>query len=114
MLQVLNRTQMVGRQAIIAYRTTHIDKAGKTSAIRFVKAEIVELDASSAALLVSDDGVHLRFPSAMLYPGGTRAEFIGGQEIIRDFHNAIEPVSLRWLDERELQNELTAAEDSDL
>lgn len=107
MLQVIDRAGMIGRSALIAFRTTHIDKAGQTRSTRLVKAEIVELDAGGAALLVTDDGVHLRFPAALLHSGFDEAAFVGGQEIVRDFHNAIEPVSLRWLDEQEVQRELS-------
>ena len=98
MLVVEGRTKFVGRRVMLAFRTTHIDKAGETSSVLVVKAEIVELDSAGEAILVTEAGLHFRFPAAWLHEGGKRADFIAGQELIRDFHNAIEPVTLRWLD----------------
>jgi hypothetical protein len=107
-LRVIDSRGCIGKHAAIVFKTTHIDRAGETGAHRVVQAEIVEIDLAGDALLVSEDDYHVRFPVAELHalPKGKRrglaglkgVSFLGGQEVIRDFHNAIEPVSLRWLD----------------
>ena len=103
MLRILDRESLNGRRVRLAFRTTHIDKAGETSSVSFVKAEVVELDASGQAILVTNKGLHLTFPAAKLHPH--RRELIGGRELTRDFHNAVEPVTLRWMDESAVKKE---------
>jgi len=103
-------TKLIGQNVTLAFRTTHIDRAGKTSSTRIANAEIVQLDPSGAVLLVAGDGIHLQFPSEQLVAAPDRAGYIGGQEIVRDFHNGVEPFSLRWLNGRELKNELSTAQ----
>ncbi len=102
MLEMIERNRLIGRPVRLAFRTTHIDKAGETWDVKILRAELLEIDVAGEALLISDDGVHLRVPVAHLYPllqedGGT-GEMYGVQEVIRDFHNAYSPVKLRWLD----------------
>jgi hypothetical protein len=92
MQHVEDASEFIGKRVLLAFRTTHIDRAGETSSARVVDAEIVELDATGEALLVTDDGLHFRFPTAQLHRGG-KADYIGGQELVRDLHNAIEPVT---------------------
>ena len=103
MLRILDRESLISRRVRLAFRTTHIDRAGETSSVTFAKAELVELDAGGQAILISEDGLHITFPAAKLYPH--RRELIGGQELTRDFHNALEPVALRWMDAAAVKKE---------
>ena len=101
-------TELIGKNATLAFRTTHIDRAGQTSSTRIVKAEIVQLDPDGDMLLIASDGIHLQFPSEYLVKHPVEVGYIGGQEIVRDFHNGREPILRRWMTERELESELSA------
>lgn len=96
-------SELVGRRATLIFQTTHIDRGGETGNAVSVHAEIVAIDEEGNAVLISEGGVHLRFPAALLYQLGTGKELLGGQELVRDFHNGDEPIRTRWLARDELE-----------
>lgn len=104
MPHVDSNRELIGRRARLIFRTTHIDRAGETSSTRTIEAEVVELDANGVAILVSIDGIHLQFPAAQLQRDDETDSITGGQELTRDFHNAIEPVRMRWLTGEDLNS----------
>jgi hypothetical protein len=101
----------VNRPATLVFRTVHYDKAGETSDYRVVKAEIADVDAAGMAILVTRSGIHVRFPARMLFPvhaADTPPEgqkFIGGQELVRDFHprEGAARTAIRWLNRAEVE-----------
>lgn len=107
MIRVTGRDELVGRPARLVFRTSHIDKAGETSAARTVEAEVAELDATGTAVLVRTDGLHVVFPAAHLHPDG--GSLIGGQERIRDIHSATAPATPRRMDRAVVEREMANA-----
>jgi hypothetical protein len=101
---------LVSKHALIAFKTTHIDRAGETG-IQTVKCgEIVALDTSGWVVIDAEEGEHLRCPASKLYrtPPGIRflkpqrgqavMDYFAAEELIRNFLSARRPVVLRWLD----------------
>jgi hypothetical protein len=101
--------QLIGRHALVAFKTTHFDRAGETG-VQVVKyGEIVALEAPGLAVIDAEEGEHLRCPAAKLHRTPTGETFLGpraepvqpdyfaAEELIRDFHSAKRPLVLRWL-----------------
>ena len=74
------RVNLVGRKAMVAYKTIHIDRAGETGGQVEVIGEIVAIDARNWAVVVTEGGLHIRCPIAKLYhaPSGavTRGHWV--------------------------------------
>jgi hypothetical protein len=106
------RANLLGRKVMVAYKTIHIDRAGETGGQVEVIGEIVTVDVRNWAIVVTEEGLHLRCPVSKLYrapSGGCYAgslgrvvypDYMGVEELVRDFHSAKHPVTLRWLDRR--------------
>ncbi len=109
---MLDRAQQIGQKVTLVFRTKHIDRAGQTGSTRIMQAEIAVLHADGTATLVSDDGVYIQFPIDQIAHLNDIG-YIGGQELIRDFHDAIAPFSLRWLDAKELKIEMSGARNNE-
>ena len=100
----------VGKQVLVSFKTTHIDRAGETASQVCRLGEIVAVDASGWVVADTAAGEHIRCPVSKLYrapAGGLAAgpkgqpinpDYIAAEELIRDFHSANHPVTLRWLD----------------
>ena len=100
------RANLVGRRAMVAHRTIHIDRAGETGGQVEVIGEIVAIDVQNWAVMVTEGGVHIRCPVSKLYRApsegcysGTlgrvvHADYVGVEVLVRDFHSAAHPVSL--------------------
>ena len=101
---------LVGKQVLVSFKTTHIDRAGETASQVCRLGEIVAVDASGWVVADTAAGEHIRCPVSKLYrapAGGLAAgpkgqpinpDYIAAEELIRDFHSANHPVTLRWLD----------------
>lgn len=103
----------------LVFRTVIVDKAGAVPWCRPVVAEVVEADLAGTALLLTVNRTHLQFPLRALHrPTAGIAEalkaresvsqalkgfavedvsYVGGQELIWDCHNAVQPATLRYL-----------------
>ena len=101
-----DREQWIGQNVTLVFRTIHLDRAGQSGSTRIIQAEIAGLHTDGTATLVSNDGVHIKFPIEQITNWNDNG-YIGGQELIRDFHNEIAPFSLRCLDRRDLQHEMS-------
>lgn len=101
---------VVNSSVTLVFETIHYDKAGETGQTVIAKAEVAEIDAFGTAFLVTEKGVHTQFPVAYLYPaeGSTDREpkWMGGQSVVRDFHNAVQPASLRRMPVEEVRRHL--------
>lgn len=101
---------VVNSSVLLVFETIHYDKAGETGQTVIAKAEVAEIDAFGTAFLVTEKGIHTQFPVAYLYPaeGSTEREprWMGGQSVVRDFHNAVQPASLRRMSVEELRKHL--------
>jgi len=105
---------LVHRPATLVFRTIHFDKAGETGDDRVVQAEIADVAADGTALLVTRGGIPVRVPVAVLFPvhpAGTppeRQSYVGGHELVRNFHPARdEPrATSRWLSRAEVEEVL--------
>ena len=101
---------LVGKHALIAFRTTHIDRAGETEVQVLKYGEIVALDGPGWVVIDAEEGEHLRCPAAKLHRAPAKLGWVGArrqqvkpdyfaaEELIRDFHSAKRPLVLRWLD----------------
>lgn len=106
------RSNLVGREAMVAYRTTHIDRAGETGGQIEVIGKIVAIDVRNWAVVVTEGGLHIRCPVSKLYRaplGGcysgtlgrvVHPDYVGVEVLVRDFLSAAHPVTLKWLDRR--------------
>jgi hypothetical protein len=100
---------LVGKHALVAFRTTHIDRAGETGVQVLRYGEIVAEDGPDWVVIDAEEGEHLRCPAARLHRAPSRGSFLGprgeavkpdyvaAEELIRDFHSAKHPLILRWL-----------------
>lgn len=115
--------KLIGRQVLVAFKTTHFDRAGETG-VQVVKfGEIVALEAP-ASVVIDAEGEHLRCPVAKLHRARRREGFMrsGGEsvnpdyfvaeELIRDYHSAKRPLVLRWLGRKSALELCRAAADS--
>lgn len=101
---------LVGKRVLVSFKTTHIDRAGETFSQISKLGEIVVVDASGWVVADTAEGEHIRCPVSKLYrvPAaglavGPRAQpiqpdYLAAEELIRDFHSAKHPATLRWLD----------------
>jgi hypothetical protein len=101
---------LVYRPATLVLKTIHLDKAGETSSVRRVLAEIADVDENGLALVVTKDDVPTTIPVGKLFPQrspSTKPEhqtYLAGHELSRNFHpHGGEPrVTRRWLDRAEI------------
>jgi hypothetical protein len=101
---------LVGKRVLVSFKTTHIDRAGETGSQVSKLGEIVAVDASGWVVADTADGEHIRCPASKLFrapaeglavgPSGRslKPDYVAAEELIRDFHSAKHPVTLRWLD----------------
>jgi hypothetical protein len=100
--------ELIGRHALVAFKTTHFDRAGETGVHVVKHGEIVALEAPGLVVIDAEDGEHLRCPIAKLHRASResflssrgepiKADYFAGEELIRDFHSAKRPLVLRWL-----------------
>jgi hypothetical protein len=95
---------LVGKHALVAFKTTHIDRAGETG-VQVVKyGEIVAVDGPGWVVIDAEEGEHLRCPAAKLHrapakggllgPRGqpVQPDYFAAEELIRDFHSAKHPL----------------------
>jgi len=104
---VTDHLAIIGQPATLVFRTIHIDRAGRTGTTKVVSGEILGLTNSGESLLICSSGIHLQHPQSHLFSLEGRAGLVGGREIIRDLHDATNPISSRWLSGQELQTELS-------
>src|SRR5262245_4056441 len=108
---------LVYRQVTLIFRTVHWDKAGETSSCRVVKADVADVTGNGIALLVTRNGIPVHVPVATLFrtrPPDAAVEaqvYIGGHELIRDFHPKVSDLRTvqRWLDREEVEELLEQA-----
>lgn len=103
---------MLGKRALIVFKTTHIDRAGETGAQVLKYGEIVALEDQDWLVIAAEEGVRLRCPAAKLHRAPAKSRFLGprgrpvepdyiaAEELIRDFHSARRPLVVRWLGRR--------------
>jgi len=99
------------RPVTLLLKTIHLDKAGETSSVRRVQAEVADVDARGTVLLVTKADVPVMLPVEKLYlkyAQETRPEkqtYLAGHELFRNFHPSNkEPHTIRrWLDRREIE-----------
>ena len=106
------RANLVGRKAMVASSTIHIDRAGETGGQVEVIGEIVAIDARNGAVVVTEGGLHIRCPVSKRYRAPSEGcfsgtlgrvvhpDYVGVEVLVRDFHSAAHPVTLKWLDRR--------------
>lgn len=116
---------LIGRQLLVCFRTIHVDRAGETAVEILKQGEIVAMDASGWLVIDTAGGEHLRCPATKIHPAPAmdsaitlttedrramtllgrphQPDFIAAEELIRDFHSATRPVTLKWLDREESQ-----------
>lgn len=99
----------VDRPATLVFRTTHIDRAGETYSDRIVRGEIIVITPDDFALVLTEAGDHVLFPVDAMHKVDGGDGFVGGQNLTRDFHNAVEPVRLRQFNLAEVQRTLADA-----
>jgi hypothetical protein len=104
--------ELIGRYALVAFKTTHFDRGGETGVQVAKYGEIVALEAPGLVVIDAEEGEHLRCPAAKLHRAprgqsfrGPRGEpvqpdYVAAEELIRDFHSAKRPLVLRWLGRR--------------
>jgi hypothetical protein len=98
------------RPVTLLIKTIHLDKAGETSSVRRVPAEVADVDDQGTVLLVTRTGVPVTLSVSNLYPKRppeTRPDkqsYLAGHELFRNFHpHRHEPyVTRRWLDRDEI------------
>jgi len=110
MMSASRHNAALGKQVLVSFKTTHIDRAGETTSQVSKLARIVAVDASGWVVADTADGEHIRCPASKLYrapaerlavgPSGRviKPDYVAAEELIRDFHSAKHPVTLRWLD----------------
>jgi hypothetical protein len=71
---------------------------------------VIAVDNAGWVVSVTDDGEHVRCPAPKLFRAPAevryrgprrrrvRPDYVAAEELIRDFHSALRPVVLRWLD----------------
>jgi hypothetical protein len=101
---------LVGKQLLVFFKTTNIDRAGETSSQVSKLGEIVVVDTSGWVVADTAEGEHIRCPVSKLYRApaerlavgarerATKTDYVAAEYLIRDFHSAKHPVTLRWLD----------------
>jgi hypothetical protein len=101
---------LLGKQVLVSSKTTHIDRAGETASQVSKLGEIVVVDASGWVVADTAEGEHIRCPVSKLYRAPAEGlavrprerpiqpDYLAAEELIRDFHSAKNPVTLRWLD----------------
>jgi hypothetical protein len=101
--------KLIGRHALVAFKTTHFDRAGETGVHVVKHGEIVAVEAPALVVNDAEEGEHLRCPIAKLHRATKSERFLGArgkriepdyfaaEELIRDFHSAKRPLVLRWL-----------------
>jgi hypothetical protein len=102
--------ELVGKRVLVSFKTTHIDRAGETASQVNKLGEIVVVDASGWVVVDTAEGEHIRCPVSKLYRAPAegltvrswarpiQTDYFAAEELIRDFHSAKKPVTLRWLD----------------
>jgi hypothetical protein len=102
------------RPVTLLIKTIHLDKAGETSSVRRVRAEVADVDEQGVALVITRSGAPIMIPVSRLYPvrpPETRPDkqaYLAGHELFRNFHpHGDEPhVTRRWLDRKEIDEML--------
>lgn len=102
-------SQLVYQPVTVVFRTVHWDKAGETSELHVVEAEVADATGDGSALLVTLGGIPIHVPVAKLFPfspAGTTAEvpgYFSAHELIRNFHPEVGSPRIieRWLDQQE-------------
>ena len=61
------RRGQLGKRVLIAFKTTHIDRAGETGSLVLRHGDVVALDALGRAVVVTGEGEYLRCPLSKLY-----------------------------------------------
>lgn len=101
---------LVGKQLLVFFKTTHIDRAGETSSQVRKLGEIVAVDTSGWVVADTAEGEHILCPVSKLYRApaerpasgprerAIKTDYVAAEYLIRDFHSAKHPVTLRWLD----------------
>jgi hypothetical protein len=101
--------ELMGKHVLVTFKTTHIDRAGETGSQISKLGEIVDVDAAGWVVAVTADGEHIRCSVSKLHRAPAKGlamgprkrpiqlDYIAAEELIRDFHSARKPVTLRWL-----------------
>jgi hypothetical protein len=104
------RHALVGKQVLVSFKTTHIDRAGETASKVSKLGGIVVVDPTGCVVADTAEGKHIRCPVSKLYRApaeglavGPRTrpikpDYLAAEELTRDFHSAKNPVTLQWLD----------------
>jgi hypothetical protein len=105
----LTPTDVIGKLAVSAFRTTHFDRAGETGCDIANWGEIVTVENGTWAVVDAQNGQHIRCPLACLYRVRKQdrlpstpdfdepIHFFAAEVLIRDFHSAKRPLVLQWL-----------------
>jgi hypothetical protein len=101
---------LLGKHVLIAFSTTHFDRAGETGTHVIKYGEIVALESPNWVVVSAESGEHLRCPIAKLHRAAKSAVFppsadgetlqpnyFAAEELIRDFHSVKRPLVLKWL-----------------
>lgn len=118
-MAVRREQELVGRQVLVCFRTTHIDRAGETVSQIAKLGEIVKVEDSGWVVADTICGEHIRCPVSKIHPvpsagvpvfltaaertslhllgRSARPEYFAAEELVRDFHAATRPITLRWL-----------------
>jgi len=103
------RRGQLGKRVLIAFKTTHIDRAGETGSLVLRHGAVVAVDALGRAVVVTGEGEYLRCPLSKLYlaPAGgrfprspghrARPDYVAAEELVRDFHSGTRPAVAKWL-----------------
>lgn len=102
---------MAHRDVVLVLTLIHHDKAGETSSVHRVDAQIADVDSNRRALLVTQDGLPVNVPAEALHPvaspngGEWSGTYVAGHELTRIFHpTADEPRAVpRWLAREEVE-----------
>lgn len=107
--------QLVGKQLLLVFSTTHLDRAGETRQVVTVLAEVVALVASRTVVAITDAGMHFEVPAERVFVADSSGYKIAGRkrlvypayvalhEVFRDFHQVTgRPVRTRWLRRKEI------------
>jgi hypothetical protein len=85
-------------------------RGGETGGQISKLGEIVVVDAAGWVVAVTEEGDHIRCPVSKLHRAPAKRlaarprkrpiqpDYIAAEELIRDFHSAEKPVTVRWLD----------------
>jgi hypothetical protein len=70
----------VGKQVLVCFKTTHIDRAGQTASQVSKLGEIVAVDDSGWVVADTVDGEHIRCPGSKLYQAPAEGLTVRGHE----------------------------------